>query len=155
MGHPSEQSDVECPKPLLNNDATTESGERHHKENLRTTSGIRRLSSDVHQEPVDQSSWLESCSEPRRRIQFRNFVGPNRQTSPRYDTVIWNLIVLVLFFSSLCLATRYPTRPVRIAFVSISGLFFLILLVSVCIDLVNRGTSKQMKTGLTTSSPTY
>ena len=155
MGHPREQSDVVLPKPLLNNDVTRKSGERHHKANLPTAPDIRRFSLDVNQEHVDQSSWSESCYEPRRRIQFRNFVGPNRRTSPRYDTVIWNLIVLVTFFSSLCLAARYPTGPVRIAFVTISGLFFLTLSVSVCIDLVNRGTWKQRKTGLKSSSPEY
>ena len=126
-----------------------------HDANLRTPSGIRRLSTYVLQESVDKSSWLESCYELGRRMQFRKFVGPNRQTSPRYDTVIWNLIVLVTFFSFLCLAARYPTESVRTAFVSISGLFFLILSVSVGIDLVTRGTSKQRKTSLKYSSPKY
>ena len=143
MGNPTEELDVGNPqRPLPKTNATQESGEVPHKENLRTPSGIRKLSLDVRQEPVNQSSWSELCYEPGRRIQFRNFVGPNRQTSPRYDTVIWNLIVLVTFFSSLCVAARYPTKPVRIAFVLISGLVFLTLLVSVIIDLVNRGESK-------------
>ena len=146
---------VDPRKLLLNDDATQEGGEGYHRGNLRTRSGIRRLSSDVHQEPVDNSSWSESCYEPGRGMQFRNFIGPNRQTSPRYDTVIWNSIVLVTFLSSLCLAARYPTKSVRIACISISGLVFLILLVSVGIDFVNRGASKQRKTGLKFSSPNY
>ena len=144
---------VDPRKLLLNDDATQESGAGYHRGNLRTPSRIRRLSSDVHQEPVAKSS--KSCYEPGKRMQFRNFIGPNRQTSPRYDTVIWNLIVLVTFLSSLCLAARYPTKSVRIAFISISGLVFLILLVLVGIDFVNRGASKQRKTGLKFSSPKY
>ena len=154
--HPSEKLKAVDPrKPLLNEDATQESGEGHRRELLRTPSGIQRLPSDVHQEHVDKSSWLESCYDLGRLMHFRHFVGPNRQTSPRYDTVLWNLITLITFFSFLCLAARYPTKSVRAAFVSISGLVFLILLVSVGVDLASRGASKQRKTDLKYSSPKY
>ena len=79
---------------------------------------------------------------------FRSFVGPNRETAPRYDTVIWNLVVLLTFFSFLCFAARYPTKSMRLAFVSISGLVFIILLVSISMDLMNRGRLKRMKSRL-------
>lgn len=76
-----------------------------------------------------------------RRLPFPNFVGPDHETTPHNETVIWNLMFLVIFFASLCLAARYPTQGVRIAFVSISGLVFILLSGSVSLDLVNQGRS--------------
>lgn len=60
-------------------------------------------------------------------------------TTPRNDTVVWNLMFLVVFFTSLCLAARYPTKAVRNAFVSISALVFIFLLGSASLDLANQG----------------
>lgn len=54
-------------------------------------------------------------------------------------------MVLVVFFASLCLAARYPTKLVRIVFVSISGLVFIALSVLVSIDLANQGRLKRWK----------
>ena len=75
------------------------------------------------------------------RLPFRKFVGPNRSTLPHNDTVVWNLISLVMFFVSLCLAARYPTQEVRIAFGSFSGFIFVLLLGSTSLDFTKHGKS--------------
>lgn len=80
-----------------------------------------------------------------RRALFRSYVGPDRQTTPRYHTLLLGVIVLVVFFTSLCLAARYPTKSVRIVFVSISGLLFTALSVSVGTDLATKGKLKRWK----------
>ena len=75
------------------------------------------------------------------RLPFQKFVGPNRSTLPHNDTVVWNLISLVMFFVFLCLAARYPTQEVRIAFGSFSGLIFVLLLGSTSLDFAKHGKS--------------
>ena len=88
------------------------------------------------------SSKLREFNAQAIRLPFRKFVGPNRSTLPHNDTVVWNLISLVMFFVFLCLATRYPTQEVRIAFGSFSGLIFVLLLGSTSLDFVKHGKSR-------------
>lgn len=99
----------------------------------RTLSGIRRSLSLYFQKP-----YLAL----RKHMPFRKYIGPERKTAPHNDTVVWNLIFLVMFFTSLCLAARFPSNEVCIAFVSISGVVFIALSASVSIDLANHGRSK-------------
>ena len=87
------------------------------------------------------SSKLREFNAPAIRLHFRKFVGPDRSTLPGNDTVVWNLISLVMFFVSLCLAARYPTQEVRIAFGSFCGLIFVLLLGSTSLDFANHGKS--------------
>ena len=86
------------------------------------------LSSKLHQFPA--LAWP---------LHLRNFVGPGRETLPNTDTIVWNLASLIIFFISLCLAARYPTREVRIAFGSFSGLIFILVLGSTSLDFANQG----------------
>ena len=141
LGH--DASVVAVKRAVRNNSPTQDSGEGHHEDNPRTPASIRRFSSDNHRKTVNRSYRLDSCFISRGRMPLRSFVGPYRQTAPRYDTVVWSLIVLVIFFLSLCLAARFPTQSVRVVFVSISGFVFLILLVLASTDLMDQGRSKR------------
>ena len=87
------------------------------------------------------SSMLHEFNAPAIRLPFRKFVGPSRSTLPHNDTVVWNLTSLVMFFVFLCLAARYPTQEVRIAFGSFSGLIFVLLLGSTSLDFAKHGKS--------------
>lgn len=114
-----------------------------HADQSRTLSGVRRYLSHSFQKCVNQLYRSELCLALGRCMSLRDFVGPDHRTAPHNDTVVWNLIFLVIFFASLCLAARFPAKEVRIAFVSISGLVFIALSASVSIDLANLGRSKR------------
>ena len=121
--------------PLQDNAIIEDVGEKDHRHKSRTPLGIRRSLLD----------YFQSCLTLGRRVPLQSYVGSDRQTTPRYDTVLWNLTFLVVFFSFLCLAARYPTKSVRIAFVVISGIAFIALLASASMDLVKHGRSGAKK----------
>lgn len=114
-----------------------------HTDKSRALSGIQRYLSHHFQKIVDYFYQSKSRLAFGRPVPFRNFVGPDAKTAPHNDTVVWNLVFLVMFFTSLCLAARFPTKELRIAFISISGFVFIALLVSVSVDIANRGKSKR------------
>lgn len=89
------------------------------------------------------SSKLRKSNAPAIGLPFRKFVGPDRSTLPHNNTVVWNLISLVIFFVSLCLAARYPTQEVRIAFGSFSGIIFVLLFGSTSLDFAKHGRSNR------------
>lgn len=114
-----------------------------HTDRPRTLSGIRRDLSQTFQNSINRFRLSRPSVALGRRAPFRNFVGPDRQTTPHNDTVVWNLIFLVIHFTSLCLAARFPCREVRIAFVSMSALVFIALSGLVSIDIVYHGMLKR------------
>ena len=127
-----------------NNDSSEESGEEDrdsYLEKLQTKSRFQRSISNFFSERMKNIHPSERCISFARCIPFRNYVGPNEHTTPRYDIVIWNLISLIFFFGMLCPATHYPTESMAIAFISVSGFMFTALLVSVILDLTNHGKS--------------
>lgn len=122
---------------------STEGYQSTHADKSRTLSGIRRFLSHSFQICVNQLYRSEPCLALGRCMSLRDFVGPDHKTAPHNDTVVWNLIFLVIFFTSLCLAARFPAKEVWIAFVSISGLVTIVLSASVIIDFANLGRSKR------------
>ena len=131
-------------KPVQDDDSFEESEDENrstHRDKSRTLPGIGRCLSHFLRNSLDQLYLSKLCLALGRRMHFRNFVGPDRETVPHNDTVVWNLLLLTMHFTSLCLAARFPTNKVRIIFMSISGLAFTVLSASVIIDLISRGRS--------------
>ena len=145
-GYKTKSNVVVTTRPVQDENSIEESEEKDqctHKDRPRTRSGIgRRLSHYLHYS-LNQLYQSEPCLAFGRCMPFRNFVGPDRGTTPQNSTVVWNLLLLVIHFTSLCLAARFPTNEVRIVFISISGLVFIVLSASVIIDLTNHGRSKR------------
>lgn len=130
--------------PVQDDDSLEESEEEDqstHKDRSRTPSGIGRYLSHSYRIGLNQLYRSKPCLALGRRMHFRNFVGPDRETAPQNDTVVWNLLLLAMYFIALCLAARFPTNKVRIIFISISGLAFTVLSASVIMDLASRGRS--------------
>lgn len=117
-------------------DSNGESGEEDqdsYLEKFRTKSGFQKYLSYFSPESIKNI----------KPMPFRKFVGPEHHTTPRCDIVVWSLISLVLFFGMLCPATHYPSESMAFAFISVSGLVFTALSVSVVLDLTNHGKSKR------------
>ena len=114
-----------------------------HTDRPRTLSGIRRNLLHTFQNSINRFYLSRPSVALGRRGPFPNFVGPDRQTTPYNDTVVWNLIFLVIHFTSLCLAARFPCWEVRTAFVSISTFVFIALSGLVSIDIVYHGVLKR------------
>lgn len=150
------KSSVVVTRELLQDDnAVAESEEEvqsRHTSKSRTLSEIRNTLLHYIQNCVNQFYRAEPCLAIGSRMPFRNFVGPDHKTAPHNETVVWNLICLVMFFASLSLAARFPTKGVRIALVSISGLVFIVLLTSVSIDFAHHSRSKRWQTCLKTKA---
>lgn len=140
LGNNKDNSTVVATKEHRRYDSSIEENEEDDQSTptvkSRTLSGIRRSLSLYFQKP---------CLAFRKHMPFRKYVGPERKTAPHNDTVVWNLIFLVMFFTSLCLAARFPSNEVRVAFVSISGVIFIALSASVSIDLANHGNRRYIR----------
>lgn len=136
MGNNKDKSTVVVTRKLGRQDNFIKENEEDDQsmptDKSRALSGVRRSLSRYFQKP---------CLALGENWPLRKFVGPKRKTVPQNDTVVWSLVLLVMFFTSLCLAARFPSNVVRIAFVSISGFVFIGLSASVIIDFANHGKS--------------
>lgn len=145
-GYKPKSNVVVTTKPVQDDDSIEESEEKDqcaHKDRSRTLSGIGRYLLHYLHYSLNQLYQSEPCVALGRCMRFRNFVGPDRETTPQNSTVVLSLLLLVIYFTSLCLAARFPTHEVRIVFISISGLAFTVLSASIIVDLANNGRSKR------------
>ena len=99
-----------------------------------------RPHTDEHKEKVSRADTLKPLPpDPPSRFWIRqvesiHFVGPSRSTIPCQSIVLLHVAFLIVFFGFLSLVSKFPVKAARIAFASISGFGFVLLLGTVILD---------------------